>query len=174
LNLRSVLVITILFSFSVAYGQNNTKYVKPQNENLRAAANGDKIGELMGGTAVTILEEQGNWSRIRVEGWIWKPSLANDPSKVDNFTIRVSHILVKTQQEAASLLTKIQQGGDFAELAKQYSIDPSSKDNGGDVGFFSRGDLMPEFEAAAFKLKVGEISGIVKTKLGYHIIKRLK
>ena len=62
---------------------------------------------------------------------------------------------------------------DFAALAKQYSDDPGGK-NGGDLGTFKKGAMTPAFEDAAFKLKVGEISGVVETSFGFHIIKRTK
>lgn len=85
--------------------------------------------------------------------------------------IKASHILVKTEDEAAKILERIKKGEDFASLAKKYSIDPGSAKNGGDLGFFSSGQMVPEFETAAIKLKKGELSQPVKTKFGYHIIK---
>jgi len=83
---------------------------------------------------------------------------------------RASHIMVKTEDEAKDILEKLKNGADFAALAKEKSID-SSKDKGGDVGYFSKGDLISEFETAAMKLDKGQISGVVKSPLGYHIIK---
>lgn len=85
--------------------------------------------------------------------------------------IKASHILVKTEDEAKKILEKLRKGGDFATIAKQSSIDPGSAKNGGDLGYFSSGQMVPEFEAAALKLNPGEISEPVKTKFGYHIIK---
>ncbi len=86
--------------------------------------------------------------------------------------IRASHILVSDKATAEKILAQLKNGADFAELAKKYSQDPSSRDKGGDLGWFSRGKMVPEFEKAAFALKkVGDISGIVKTSYGYHIIK---
>ncbi len=85
--------------------------------------------------------------------------------------IRASHILVKTEEEAKKILERPKKGEDFAEIAKKSSIDTASAKKGGDLGFFSRGQMDPEFEAAAVRLKRGEISEPVKTKLGYHIIK---
>lgn len=88
-----------------------------------------------------------------------------------NNQVRASHILVKTEEEAKKLLDQIKKGVDFAKLAKANSIDTGSAKNGGDLGFFSRGQMVPEFERAAFGLKKGEISNPVKTQYGYHIIK---
>jgi len=85
--------------------------------------------------------------------------------------VKVKHILVKDESLALTISEKLKKGEDFAKLAKEYSIDPGSKDNGGDLGFFSRGQMVPEFEEAAFSLKKGEISSPVKTNYGYHILK---
>jgi peptidyl-prolyl cis-trans isomerase C len=93
----------------------------------------------------------------------------------DKFTvgtqIRASHILVKTEEEAKSIHAKIESGEDFAALAKAFSADKGSAEKGGDVGYFGRGRMVPEFERAALGLKPGEVSGPVKTRFGYHIIK---
>ena len=85
--------------------------------------------------------------------------------------IRASHILVKTEEDARNILERLKKGEDFAKIAKKSSIDPGSAKNGGDLGFFSAGQMVPEFEAVAVKLKQGEISEPLKTKFGYHIIK---
>lgn len=84
---------------------------------------------------------------------------------------RANHILVKTKDEANKLLIKIKNGANFENLARENSIDPTAI-NGGDLGWFSEGDLLPEFENAAFKLTFSQrISNVVKSNLGYHIIK---
>ncbi len=93
----------------------------------------------------------------------------------DDFTstsqMRASHILVKTEAEANKVLARLKKGEKFEEIAKKESLDTASAKNGGDIGFFTRGQLVPEFEKAAAGLKVGELSGPVKTAYGYHIIK---
>ncbi|MDD3925121.1 MAG: peptidylprolyl isomerase [bacterium] len=87
-------------------------------------------------------------------------------------TVRARHILVKTEDEAKKALAQLKSGEKkFAELAAEISIDPGSKANGGDLGSFARGQMVPEFETAAFSLNVGETSDIVKTNYGCHIIK---
>lgn len=85
--------------------------------------------------------------------------------------VRVSHILVKTEEEARDVLLKLKSGDEFDSLAKRVSICPSSQ-KGGDLGFFGRGQMVKEFEDAAFLLSDTQpLSGIVKTQFGYHIIK---
>ena len=86
--------------------------------------------------------------------------------------LRVRHILVRSETEAQEILGKLEAGGDFGELARQHSTDPSAED-GGNLGFFSPGDMHPAFEKAVTQLEVGHRSGVVKTPLGYHIILRI-
>lgn len=85
--------------------------------------------------------------------------------------VRASHILVATKEEADAIVKQLKEGADFAALAKEKSLDTGSKDNGGDLDFFSKGSMVQEFEASAFSLKVGEVSAPVKSEYGYHIIK---
>ncbi|WP_282003953.1 peptidylprolyl isomerase [Geotalea uraniireducens] len=85
--------------------------------------------------------------------------------------IRASHILVRTEKEAQDILAQLKAGANFEELAKKKSID-SAAAKGGDLGWFSKGAMVPEFEKAVMGMKDGQISGIVKTKFGYHIIKK--
>lgn len=86
-------------------------------------------------------------------------------------SVKASHILLETKEEAEKMLQKVKAGEDFAELAKQNSIDPSAKENSGDLDYFRHGDMLEPFEKAAFALKPGEISEIVQTDFGFHIIK---
>ncbi|UCE80208.1 MAG: peptidylprolyl isomerase [Nitrospiraceae bacterium] len=87
--------------------------------------------------------------------------------------IKASHILVKTEEEAKQVLQRLKEGERFSEVAKAVSIDTASAVKGGDLGYFSRGQMVPEFEDAAFHLNTGEVSDPVKTPFGYHIIKVL-
>ena len=84
--------------------------------------------------------------------------------------IRASHILVKTEKEAKDILAKIKAGGNFEELAKKNSVD-SSAAKGGDLGWFGKGSMVPVFEKAALALKEGQVSDVVKSDFGFHIIK---
>ena len=97
-------------------------------------------------------------------------------------TVDASHILFKVEgsskdaevrAKAEQVLKEVRAGGDFAELAKKYSEDPGSAQQGGNLGPFTRGRMVREFENVAFSLKPGEVSGLVRTQFGYHIIKVL-
>ena len=87
--------------------------------------------------------------------------------------IHCAHILVKTEKEANKVLERLKKGDKFLHIAKDVSLCPSKK-RGGDLGTFGRGQMVKEFEKAAFDLQKGQISGIVKTKFGYHIIRRFE
>lgn len=84
--------------------------------------------------------------------------------------VRARHILVGTEQEAKDILARLQKGEKFEDLAKQFSLD-GSKDYGGDLGYFTQPEMVPEFSKATFALKVGETSQPVKTDFGWHIIR---
>jgi peptidyl-prolyl cis-trans isomerase C len=97
--------------------------------------------------------------------------------------VRVRHILIRVAPNASQkekeeakkkimeIKSRIDKGEDFTTLAQKFSEDPGSKDRGGDLGFIAKGDTVEEFEKAAFSLKEGQVSDIVETKYGYHIIK---
>ena len=100
--------------------------------------------------------------------------------------IRAAHILLmykgsmrsqatrskdEAQTSITEILAEINEGADFGQMARQYSDCPSSED-GGDLGFFPRGAMVPEFDVAAFALAAGETSGVVETPFGYHLIQR--
>ncbi len=97
--------------------------------------------------------------------------------------VRASHILIRSaetdsaavraeaRKKTEGILAELRGGRDFADAAKEHSQDPGSKQNGGDVGYFSRGRMVPQFEAAAFTLGIGKISDVVETPFGFHILK---
>lgn len=103
--------------------------------------------------------------------------------RIADFTIqeqlRASHVLLRTEGKkeeevrvkAEDVLKQARAGADFAQLAKKYSDDEASRDQGGDLDYFARGKMVPQFEDAAFKLEKGQISDLVKTQYGFHIIK---
>jgi foldase protein PrsA len=87
--------------------------------------------------------------------------------------VHCAHILVKTEKEANLILERLKKGEKFTNIARGVSLCPSGK-RGGDLGTFGRGKMVKEFENAAFALQKGQISPVVKTKFGYHIVKRLE
>jgi len=89
----------------------------------------------------------------------------------DKQEYKVSHILVSDEATAKQIKDKLNKGEDFTKLAKEYSLDPTNKESGGSLDYFTNGQMVEPFEKAVALLKVGEISDIVKTEFGYHIIK---
>jgi peptidyl-prolyl cis-trans isomerase C len=87
--------------------------------------------------------------------------------------VHCAHILVKSESEAKAVLERLKKGEKFGNVARAVSRCPSRK-RGGDLGTFTRGKMVKEFENAAFALQKGEVSGVAKTKFGCHIIKRLE
>jgi peptidyl-prolyl cis-trans isomerase C len=85
--------------------------------------------------------------------------------------VSARHILVETEEQAKGLKEKLDKGADFAQLAKENSKDPGSKDDGGNLGYFGHGQMVPQFEDIVFKLKKGEVSDPVKTQFGWHLVK---
>jgi parvulin-like peptidyl-prolyl isomerase len=93
----------------------------------------------------------------------------NVPTQAEQ--VRARHILVAEESQARALLDQLQGGADFGQLAREHSLDPSTKDSGGDLGFFPRGTLVvPQLEEAAFSLSVGQISEVLSSPMGFHIV----
>lgn len=94
-----------------------------------------------------------------------------DANKDDLIQVRASHILVKTEEEGKAILKKLEKGEEFASLAATESIDSATAIKGGDLGYFGKNEnFVPEFKEAAFSLDVGQVSDLVKSDFGYHII----
>jgi peptidyl-prolyl cis-trans isomerase C len=95
--------------------------------------------------------------------------VAEQPAQTE---IRASHILVATEEEAKQIIKQLEGGADFAAIAKEKSSDPSAKQNGGDLGYFTAGDMVPEFSKAVLAMEKGESSKApVKSQFGWHVIK---
>jgi peptidyl-prolyl cis-trans isomerase C len=94
-----------------------------------------------------------------------------EKNKDDFVEIKAQHILIKNKEMAENIHKRIAAGENFDDLAKKYSEDATTKDSGGNLGFFGKGVMVEEFESAAFALSQGEVSEPVKTIYGYHIIK---
>ncbi len=116
--------------------------------------------------------EEDAWREVRVQmigGEMTKRIVEGVPTTAEH--VHARHILVDTMEEADRILAQLQASADFSALAQAYSQDTSTRDNGGDLGFFPRGILVaPEVERAAFDLQPGQFSGVVTSVLGYHIV----
>ncbi len=132
----------------------------------------DKVEEFKKMTLVKTVLEKEVEGKARIDSQAAKEFYDNNP---DNFIIgrevRASHVLVETEEDANKIYERIQKGENFSALAKEFSKDTGSAKKGGDLGFFGRGKMVPEFERVAFSLKVGEVSKPVSTRFGFHIIK---
>jgi len=158
-----------------AFYQGKTVFVKAAEENLRATPSptGEKIGVLSKGAGLVVVQETDKWLFVNLRGFIWKESVTGQRGIFRGQPYRAAMILVKTEAEAQDLLKQLQAGGDFAKLAAQKSIGPN-RGRGGDLGDAYPGDFSKEFETAILALKVGQISGVIKSDNGFQIFKRLK
>lgn len=130
--------------------------------------NEEEVGTIMEVPVVRVCRFFGLWKH----SYPPKLNIGNEiKGPIMSEKIRCSHILVQKESTAKEVIEKINKGESFAKLAEQYSIDGTRK-KGGDLGFFKRGAMVKEFDKASFALKKGEVSGIVKTQYGFHIIKR--
>jgi len=103
------------------------------------------------------------------------PDFMKDLNKsLDPNYMRARYLVVKTEAEAQEILNEIKNGGDFAQIAAAKSLDKVTAASGGDFGYFKKGDLMPEFEKVIASLKKGEVSGIIKSNIGFQIFQKTK
>ncbi len=157
--LRAMVREEILFQAAVAERLDATESVKRRLEIARRQVLIEELlRQKVGGEAAVSEEEL---KKAYEEN---KPFLTTE-------TMRVSHIMVKTEAEAEAVEAELKAGKPFEEVAKAKSQDAASAEKGGDLGMLSKGQTDPEFETAAFALKDGEVSGVVHTQYGYHIIK---
>jgi len=131
----------------------------------------EKIEEYKRMTLLSILLKKEIEDKAVVSEEEIKDYYDKNPKEFKSDQVRASHILVETEDEAKNILQRIKKGEDFSKLAETTSKDKNSAARGGDLGFFGRGRMIPEFEDVAFNLKVGEVSEPVKSRFGYHIIK---
>jgi hypothetical protein len=170
----SVFILLLWTGATCLSGQTGSLYVKAQVDTLRSAPLGPVIGLLAGGTRVDVLEKRPDWVKVQVAVWMPESSLTVDSTRIAGFSIRVSHILVVTEEEASQVLRDLKGGLRFEDIAASRSKDAVSAARGGDMGEFQRGDLLPALENAAFSLKPGQTGGPVRTALGFHIIQRTR
>lgn len=168
-------MVSAVQAWQEAFYQGKTVFVKVAEENLRAAPSptGEKIGVLTKGAGMVVLQEQDKWLFVNLRGFIWKESVTGVRGVFRGQPYRAAMILVKTEAEAQDLLKQLQAGGDFAKLAAAKSIAPNAN-RGGDLGDAYPGDFSKEIETAILALKVGELSGVIKSDNGFQVFKRLK
>jgi len=132
----------------------------------------DKVEEFKKMTLVTMILKKEVEEKTTLDDEMVKAFYDENSDKFRIGTeIKASHILVKTEDEAKDVAARLEKGSSFADLAKTLSIDKASGQKGGDLGYFGRGKMVPEFERAVLNLKPGEISIPVSTRFGYHIIR---
>jgi foldase protein PrsA len=100
--------------------------------------------------------------------------MENLKKALDPQYLRARHILVKTPADAEAIIVAFNKGGVFTKLAVDKSLDKNTAPKGGDLGYFKKGDMAPDFEQAIANTQIGKLSAVVKTDLGYHIFQRLK
>jgi peptidyl-prolyl cis-trans isomerase C len=151
-----------------------------ENQLFADAAEGQKLG-----AGPSFDERMQYWRRRALRDSYFDKSVRDTISDVDakkfydaqvsglkpEEEVRARHILVDSKDKAREIFEKIAHGSDFAQLAKEHSKDPGSKDQGGELGFFKRGQMVPQFEEAAFKLKKGEVSEPFESQFGWHIVR---
>lgn len=150
------------------------------NQLFADAAEGDKLGE---GPA---FESRVNYLKRRALRELYfekviKASVSDDDAKKlyddqvkllkPEEEVQARHILVESEDKAKELAEKIKGGGKFEDIAKENSKDPGSKDDGGNLGYFGHGQMVPQFEEVVFKMQKGDVSAPVQTQFGWHLIK---
>lgn len=166
-----IAAVALALAFNQQYSSGQTVYVKAATENLRDAPQGNKLGTVDKATSLVVLEDSGQWTKVRLEGWIWKASLTESKLALQGDVYRAQQIVVKELSTAEKALKRVKSGEDFSAVAKKLSIGPAAK-KGGDLGYFKKGDFQPEVEKAILSLQPGQVSEIVKSAAGYHIFKR--
>jgi len=126
-----------------------------------------KVMASLGGQIVISYKDVVDFYNTHIDSLPLRPQMVN----LSQIFLRLPNHEDEIYQKLSELLQRVRHGEDFAQLAKKYSEDPGSAELGGDLGFFSPGTMLPEFEKAAFSLKLGEVSDVVRTSAGYHIIK---
>ncbi len=151
-----------------------------ENQLFADAAEAAKLG-----SGAAFEERMNYWRRRALREYYFEAELKNSVSDADakkfydqqvgnakaQEEVRARHILVESEALAKELHGRIGKGEDFVALAKEHSKDPGSKEDGGDLGYFGKGQMVPVFEETAFALKAGQVSAPVKSQFGWHIVK---
>jgi parvulin-like peptidyl-prolyl isomerase len=171
------------------YSRFKTHFRSEQDMNDQMAKTGETVDSVKKGIRASIQQRKWIQSQIGDKNTVSEADAQSyydknpDQFKTRAAQVRASHILIAVPPDAApdvvaakqkaaqAALDRVNKGEDFGKVAADVSDDPGSKTNGGDLNFFSREQMVPEFSDAAFKLKKGEIAGPVKSQFGFHIIK---
>ena len=157
--LRAIVREEILYQAAVAQQLETKEAIKKRLEISRRQVLVEELLRMKVASASQVTEEE------------LKKAYEENRPLLTTETVKVSHILVNTEAEAEAIEAELKAGKPFEELAKTKSQDQGSAEKGGELGPLSRGQTEPEFETVAFALKDGEVSAVVKTQYGYHIIK---
>ncbi len=131
----------------------------------------DQVAALRRDLMIRAVLQEEIGSKVKVEDKDVQDYFGAHPDEFSGDQIRARHILVRTEEEAKQVLERLAKKESFEELARTLSADQASAAKGGDLDYFRREQMVPEFGKAAFALKPGETSGVVKTPFGYHVIK---
>lgn len=128
----------------------------------------DKLDEWLKTSGFTLDEFRQTILEQLTDEKLFNKVVATVPTTAEQ--VHARHIMVNTEEDAKAVLARLKAGEDFVKIAQEVSLDDGSKEEGGDLGFFPKGYMIPEFEAAAFSLQPGTFSDPVKSQYGYHII----
>lgn len=146
---------------------------KEYQENLKIAGSKEKLAAQIASDRLTEAEYRVGLRSALLTGKMRDIVTAGAPTTSEQ--VHARHILVSTEATAKDVVGRLKSGIDFAVVAAQFSLDASTRDGGGDLGWFAKGDLLePSVEEAAFALQLNEISAPIKSSLGYHIVQTLE
>ena len=150
-----------------------TVFAKIVDAKLLEKPDGAALATVVRGTQMIVLQQNEKWLLVALNGVIPKDAVTAEEGSLRGAAFRAYMILAANEADAQGILKEIQAGGDFQTVARKKSTAPN-KATGGDLGDAYPGVLSPEFEKIILALKVGEISPVLKTSLGYQIFKRVK
>lgn len=168
-----VLATGILGLAQDKFYKGKTVFAKTVDAKLLEKPDGTALATVNRGTPMIVLQQNEKWLLVTLSGVISKDVVTAEEGSLRGAAFRAYMILAANQADAQAILTEIQGGGDFQTIARKKSTAPN-KATGGDLGDAYPGDLSPEFEKIILGMKVGEISPVLKTSLGYQIFKRVK
>ncbi len=150
-----------------------TVFAKTADARLLEKPDGTALATVNRGTPMIVLQQNEKWLLVALNGVIPKDAVTAEEGSLRGAAFRAYMILAANEADAQGILTEIQGGADFQAIARKKSTAPN-KATGGDLGDAYPGDLSPEFEKIILGLKVGDVSSVLKTSLGYQIFKRVK